>query len=110
MSQNRLKTWEKTVGDEARICINFADRLGSGETLSSVENVEVPSGITVTSGGVNGSTFTDKDGTTVAANEGVLLDVSGGTAETTYEVRVRAVNSNGNDKPEVVVPIFVTHK
>lgn len=69
--------------------IDFADRLATGETLSSAIWTSTPAGLTQVSASASGSVATWK--------------FSGGAAGTDYEVSARALTSNGNTIEETVI-------
>ncbi len=71
------------------LVVDFTDYLRSGETLTGTPTVvEVTtSALTIDNKAVNSAAIT-KDGRTVAIGKGVVFRVQGGTAGTTYTIRV----------------------
>lgn len=110
MNQVRLTPFPKHVNETAEICVDLSLWLRTDETLSLAEVVSnTPSGLTVGGVGVNTSIFTDKNNvTTVPANKGIKLLLSGGSSGVMYEIVLRATNSNGIELPAVTQPIEVS--
>lgn len=87
---------------------NFGPRLAAGKTLSSNEGAEAShadgsSGtvaLTVVSATINATTYNDEAGIAdpIAAEEGVVVVLSGGTAGVNYDLEVYATDEDGNIK------------
>lgn len=81
---------------------DFSRQILSGtETLSGAPTATVnPTGeLSLGAPSINSSTFTDTDNVkTIDANEGVLMQLSGGVAGSTYEVTITVDVSGGSEK------------
>jgi hypothetical protein len=69
--------------------------LSASETLIGTPTITPPSGITTSSPAVNVATFSNRKGGTVAIGKGVVFTVTGGTADTDYNIKVQCVTSAG---------------
>ena len=79
--------------------MDFGPLLASGETLSGVTISASPAGLTIGSPSVQASAFVDEfTGSTVAANEGAKVRISGGTAGSDYVLTVTATTSGSNTR------------
>lgn len=73
--------------------VSFADWLGS-DTISTATWSADP-GITVTGAAVNVGSITDRNGKVHPANTVATATLSGGSAGSSYQVRVRVVTAGG---------------
>lgn len=93
-------TLAKTVTESRRYLVSFADsyEVQAGESLSAPALLPTggPAGLTISALAVSDQAF---DG--IAAGEGVLLTIAGGTAGATYNFAVRVASSGGGT---LVVP------
>lgn len=83
--------YEISAGDTETVSVNFTDHLDAGELLSgSPTVVEVTTtDLTLGNKAVNSATYVESHtGDTVAIGAAVQFSVSGGTAYTTYRIRV----------------------
>ena len=79
--------------------LDFGPLLAVGETLSSVTVTSATAGLTIGSPTVQTSAFVDGfTGSTVAANEGAKVRISGGTAGTDYVLTVTGTTSGSNTR------------
>jgi hypothetical protein len=98
-STGATKILVKHSGASKLFGFDFGPQLASGETVSTVSCAAV-SGITFGTPTVQSTSFSDEeDGSTVAANEGVKMRISGGTSGTDYTLTMIAVTSAGNTLP-----------
>lgn len=96
----------KLAVEEITICVNFGNRLGVGETLASgaAATVTCDDEATPTLEAVdvriNSAEYVDESDPdrTVAADEGVLLQLTGGTEGLLYDLVVYATDSDGDVK------------
>lgn len=82
---------QKHTGATRTVGFDFGPQLLSGtETLTGTPTIAVsPSGLTVGTPAINSVSFLDVDNSRqIAADEGVLVEVSGGTAGVEYAVTV----------------------
>ena len=90
---------EKHSGESVLFGMDFGTLLASGETLSGVTISASPAGLTIGSPSVQASAFVDEfTGSTVAANEGAKVRISGGTAGSDYVLTVTATTSGSNTR------------
>ena len=107
----RLEPFEKHPSESARVCADLRKFLTATETLSLASVVSVaPAGeLTATDVDVNAGEFKDKSGAiTVPIGKGITVFLEDGVSGTTYEVVLRAENSNGEELPAVTLPVMVT--
>lgn len=104
------KLLPKASGDAGVYALDFTRLLPSGVTISSISAASVDgddNDLSVTGAEPNSSEYTDPyTSTTYAAGIVALYTMSGGTAGKTYEVRIKAVFSNGWVK-EGIQPVKV---
>lgn len=79
----------KHPSESVLYAIDFTELLASGETLSGTPTVAgSPSGLTIGTPAVNTGTVVDDEGNTIAIGKAVQVRISGGTADTDYELTV----------------------
>lgn len=89
--------------DEAVYGLVFANILPAGVTISSLDSTtSTPSGLTITGGTPNSSSYTDDDGDTVAANTAIQATISGGTDGSTYTITFNCTLSDSSKRAGVV--------
>lgn len=100
-------------GDVYAFIFEDAISIPSGLTIASVGSIVVTTesgtsttNLTVGTGTANTSTFVDDDGNTVPIGKAVLADMSGGTADVNYAVKIPVTLSNGRVIAGVF-PVFV---
>lgn len=110
------KTKTKVVSEDITYGIIFTPELVGAEVLSSVSSVTVTresttstdatitdGNLTVGTGTVNGATFTDDNGSTVAIGHAVQVSLSDGTAGVTYQIDAVAATDASNTRTQRVV-------
>lgn len=90
----------KALSEEWTVPIDCRGYLGSEETIDTIDDVSVSG--TDSALVAENETINDDDveclGRTVPAGKAILLDLSGGTADVTYEIRVLFTTSDGQVK------------
>ncbi len=82
--------WDILVGETRNCAVSFKGMLDSGELLSGTPTVAeiTSSDLTLGSKALNTATLTIDDDTSVLASQAVQFTVTGGTADTKYQVLI----------------------
>lgn len=87
------------AGDTETMSIDCTPHLDSGETISSVDTVEVdsgPSGSTISNKAANTAAYTDAyRGTTVAIGKAVTFKIATSSTTGTYDIKYTVTTSGG---------------
>jgi hypothetical protein len=89
----------KHSGESILFGVDFTRLLATGESLSAVSGVAaVPGGLTITAQAINGASFDNDEGGTVAVAKGAQFRIAGGSAGTDYSVTVTVTTTAGNTR------------
>ena len=94
----------KHPGESILFGVDLSRLLATGESLSTVSALTaLPSGLTLSGQAVNGTSFADDEGGTVAVGKGAQFRVAGGSAGVDYTLTVTVTTTAGNTRVAVCV-------